>query len=144
MFGHAITFGRDEVVITFGWQIHQVPHIGGCETLVDKPHRLIPDELQGVAIFSHPFGNLGRPRHRRTMGGHQVLGLQRQQVVNPADEHLRVAILLASNGENVEKHRPDQVVHGHAEAFEPESHRIVGIRGRMSDFDGQSGHFYGG
>ena len=127
MFSHAVTFGRDEVVVAFGRQIHQVTHIGGRETLIDKPHRLIPDELQGVAIFGDSVGNLGRPRHRRAMGGHQMFGFQRQQVVNPADEHLRVAIFLAADGENVEKDRPDQVVDGHTQACEPESHRIVGI-----------------
>ena len=75
MLGHAIPFGRDEVVIAFGRQVHQVPHVGGRESFIDESHRLIPDELGGVAIFGDSVGNLGRPRHRRTMGGHKVFGL---------------------------------------------------------------------
>ena len=78
------------------------------------------------------------------MGRHQVFGAQRQQVVDAGQQHPGVAVLLAPDGEDVEQHRPDQVVHSRPQLGEPIGDRIVGVGGGQGDMNGEAGHGDGG
>jgi len=139
MLGDAVALGREIVVIALRWQLHRQPEIGRQQALIGQTNCLIPEELDGVAITGDAFGDVVTTGHRRTMRGNKMLGSQRHQVIDASDQHLGIPIFLAPDGEDVEQHRPHQVVHRDAKGGEPVGDRVIGIGGCVGDFDGQTG-----
>ena len=78
------------------------------------------------------------------MCGNEVIGIERQQVIETAQQHAWVAVLLAADGEDVEQQWPHEVVYAHAKRREPVGDRIVGIGGCVGDFNGEARHGDGG
>jgi len=109
-------------------QLHEGRQLVGRQAFVQAAHGLIPQELDGVAVVDDHGLDLACARQGRPVRTHQVLRLQAQQVVQPDQQHARIAVFLATDGEHVEERRPHQVVDGHAQRGEPHRHRIVRVR----------------
>ena len=73
------------------------------------------------------------------MGGHEVLGLKAQELVDASNQDLRIAILLATNGEDVKERRPHEIVDTGRQFGEPERHGVIGIAGCVVGLDAQTG-----
>ena len=142
--GHPVELRGDEVVVAPVRELHGQAHIGVEEALVGGSHRLVPQELDRVPVAHHPLGDLVASAHGRPVGGHQVLRRQAQQLVDARDQDPGVAVLLTSDGEHVEQHRPHQIVHRQPQLRKPVGDRVVGVRGCRVDLDAQAGQVQGG
>ena len=127
VFGDAVELGGEVVVVALVGQPDGVAQLHAAEAAVGEPHRLVPQELDGVAVAGDSLLDGVGTADGRAVGRHQVVGVQRQQVVDAVQHDAWVAVLLAANGEHVEQHRPHEVVHGRAEFGEPVGDRVVGV-----------------
>ena len=95
-------------------------HLIEAVSQIRVPYRLVPEELDRVAVVPYAFPNLGAAGHGRAVGGNEVRGVEVKQLVESVDENARIPVLLASYREHVEQGRPEQVVHGDAQLGKPD------------------------
>ena len=137
--GHAVELTGQVVVVAGRRQAHLVGQGVGGQAPVQAADGLVPEELDGVAIARHPGGDLGGARDWRAVGTHQMLCPQGEDVVDPGQQDLGVAVFLAADGEDVEQGRPDQVLDAGSKLGEPEGDAVVGVGGGVVDLHRQPG-----
>ena len=104
---------------------------------------MVPEVLNRVAIHRDPPQDVGLSREGWTVGTDEVLRSQAQDVLNTFDEYPRVAVLLATDGKNIEKYGPHCVVDAQSQLGKPEGHRVVGVGRCGGDVDLQPRHVDG-
>ena len=130
MLGHPVVLLQQPVIGEDLGQLDALSEIRARQTAIRPAHRLIPQELDRVAIPGDPRRDLSGTRHRRAVGGGQMLSAEADEMIETVDEHPRIAIRLAANCEHVEQRRPHQVVDRQRQLREPERHRVISIRRR--------------
>ena len=115
VFGHAVALSGQVVVVCFGWELHGETEVGRQQSAIGETDALVPEELDRVAVPGHALVDHLTARDRRAVSSDEMLGAEREEVVDPGQQHLRIAVLLSADGEDVEQHRPHEVVDRDAE-----------------------------
>ena len=143
VFDQSVVLGRVVVVVGILGEPHHVSDLVHGTTTIGEPHGLVPHQLDRIAIARRPTPHLVASTQRRPMRADQMLGVQRENVIDSRQKDHGIPIFLASNRVNVEHERPDDVLHAQIESGEPQRDGIVGIRWSVVDVqlepgDGQS------
>ena len=98
MLGHPVVLLQQPVIGEHLRQLDALSEIRARQTAIRPTHRLIPQELNRVAIPGDPCGDLRCTRHRRAVGGGQMLSAEADEMIETVDEHPRIANTLNSAG----------------------------------------------
>ncbi len=119
-------------------QLDQLDELIERLSLIGKPNRLIPDELNRVAIQRERALNLLATGRRRAVGTNLMHRFESHQIIEALQQDARISIFLATNGKDIEERWPKYVVHRKVQRREPQGNGVGGIRRRHHDLNGQA------